>query len=122
MATFANFIKLADKLIRKNGSALVLTRKTDGSLDPVTQVASTSTAEHTFRGVGFPPGRSAEFRIGSLQNRNIQEFYIAAKDQTVTPAPGDTFTYGGAIWTVIWAQTYDPAADGAIFTLAYAER
>lgn len=122
MATYQSFIDLADRLIRAKGAAITLTRVAASGNDPVAQTATYTPATHTFRGVGLPAGKSAEFRVGSLVNRNVYEFYLAQKSQTVEPQPGDVLAFKGANWTILAATTYDPAADGSIFTKAYAER
>lgn len=121
MAIYASLIESALRLISAKGSDLPLQRITESAFDPVTQVRTTATASYVFRAVGLPPGKSAEFRIGSLERRSVIEFHIAQKSQTVRPEPGDVVTWAGASWTIFWSATYDPAADGAIYTLAYAE-
>lgn len=122
MVKFQGFINLADRLIRAKGAAVTLTRSAQSGDDPVAQTATVADTAYTFRGVGFPAGNGAEKRIGSLVGRNVMEFYLAQKDQTIEPAPGDALAFGSNTWRIVWSKTYDPAADGSIFTLAYAER
>jgi hypothetical protein len=73
------------------------------------------------KGVALPPGRSAEFRIGSLEKRNIIEIHLAPLQGTV-PEPGDKVTWGLRDWTVVWVSNYHPAADGSPYCFIYAER
>lgn len=123
MATYDSAINAADGLIRRKGRAVTLTRTTAGTFNPVTQAETGAvTTTHAFRAVGLPPGKSAEFRVGSLVGRNVVELHMAQKGQTVRPSPGDAVTWDAASWTIFWSRTYDPAGDGAIYTLAYAER
>lgn len=111
----------ANSLIGRKGATVTFTRESASTYDPVTQTESASTTTFTMKAVGVPPGRSAEFRIGSLERRNIIELHLAPLGGT-TPLPGDKVRWAGADWTVIWANNLDPAADGSPYALAYAER
>lgn len=122
MAKYDAFTALAARLISSKGAQTVITRTTRTMRDPVTQTgggAATLTA--TIKAVGLPAGKSAEFAVGTLEKRNVMEFYIA-HDSNITPQPGDEMPWGDHTWKLIWTATYDPAADGAIFTKAYGER
>lgn len=121
MSTYAPQIASAFALINAKGADLPL-RRTTTTLDPVSQAATETVQTATFRAVGLPAGKSAEFVLGSLQRRNVIQLYVALKDQALIPQPGDVVTWGGNDWPLIWCTTYDPAADGAILTIAYAER
>ena len=121
MSTFAGVSAAATSLISRNGAVTTFSRKGVSAYDPITQVESSTTTTFSMPAVAVPPGRSAEFRIGSLQNRNILELHLApALGQT--PLPGDHVTWGGALWSVIWVNALDPAADGSPYALAYVER
>ena len=111
----------AASLIGRKGALATFTRETGSGYNAVTQVESVATTTFTLRAVGVPPGKSAEFRIGSLERRNLIELHLAPQGGN-TPAPGDRVTWAGANWTVIWANALDPAADGSPYALAYAER
>lgn len=111
----------ASSLIGRKGALATFTREAGNSYNAVTQVESVATTTFTLKGVGVPPGRSAEFRIGSLERRNIIELHLAPNGGT-TPLPGDKVTWAGADWTVIWANALNPAADGSPYCLVYAER
>jgi hypothetical protein len=109
-------------LIARKGALVTFTRKNTGPVNPITDVESpAATITGTFQVVGLPPGRSAESRVGSLIGRKLMEFHIARKGALMEPSPGDTVEWGSTTWTLFWTQTYDPAADGAIYTLAYGE-
>ena len=62
---------------------------TPGVRDPVTQ-QTTGAKDLVFsmQAVGFGPGKSAEFRIGSLIGRNLEELHLAPMLGTC-PEPGD---------------------------------
>lgn len=122
MGTYSALARTADGLISRKGTTVVFTRESARSFDPITQM-ETSAAPLTLsmKGVGVPPGKSAEYRIGSLERRNLIELHLAPKGGVV-PQPGDKVRWAGAEWSVIWVNTLDPAADGAPYALAYAER
>jgi hypothetical protein len=123
MAKYDGAISTALALIQRKGTSVTVTRHTDGGFDPVTQAETApSDQSETFQCVGLPPGRAAEYRVGSLAGKNAIELYFAQKDRTMRPSPGDRISFQGATWTIFWSQTYDPAGDGAILTIAYAER
>lgn len=113
----------AAALIAKKGTTVTLTRRTATAFDPVTQAETGgAAATETFLAVLMPPSDEARFKVGSLEMRRAMEVYLDAKGRTMRPQPGDTITTPtGTIYTIFWSQTYAPADDGAIFTLAYAE-
>jgi hypothetical protein len=108
-------------LVRRKGAAVTLTRESAESFDPVNQTG-TSTSTLSYYGIGMPPGKSAEFAIGTLEGRNILEFYLAPSGHRQAPQPGDTLSWAGATWKIIHVTAYDPAGDGAILFKAYAQR
>ena len=110
------------KLISKKGGDITIKRESGSSYDPVTQLDSPTITSYALKGVCLPAGKSAEFRVGSLEGKSIVECYFAAKDAAITPVPGDQFSFQGFNWKIVWTTTYDPAGDGAILTQAYAER
>lgn len=118
---YASAAATAYGLIDKKGASATFTRVNATAFNPVTQTETATTSTFSLRAVGVPPGRSAEFRIGSLERRNIIELHLAPQGGT-TPVPGDKVTWGGSDWTVIWSNSLDPAADGAPYALVYAER
>jgi hypothetical protein len=118
---FLNAQSTALLLIQKNGTKGTLARRNASSFNPVTQVETATTDTEEFDVVVLPPSQQAKFKVGSLEGRNAVEVYLAQKGRTMTPQPGDVLTVGGKAYTLFWAQTYDPALDGPIFTLAYAE-
>lgn len=122
MAKYSAAAGLAASLLGKKGAPVVFTRTSGGTYDPVTQTATgVSTTSFTMKGMGIAPGKSAEYRIGSLASRNLIELHLAPL-LGITPTPGDKVRWGGADWTVIWASALDPAGDGAPYCLVYAER
>lgn len=122
MSTYAASAATAKSLISRKGTAVTFTRTNKGSFDPVTQTETGGrTTTLTMPGVGLAPGKSAEFRIGSLDRRNIIELHLAPS-LGATPVPGDKVRWSGADWTVIWVNALDPASDGSPYCLAYAER
>ena len=122
MGKYAAQAASALALIAKKGGPVVVKRKAAGAFNPVTQVVAETVTTHTFQAVVMPPGRSAEFRAGSLAGKNAIELTLAQQGQSIQPGPGDSVTWQGKDWTIFWSTTYDPAGDGAIFTTAYAER
>ena len=144
-SVYAGAAATALALISAKGGQMRLRRVTT-TLDPVTQAATETTDASVFRAVGLPPGKSAEYHLGSLQGRNIIELHIAQLGQApeanlyaalgyvdadyiadiigvdLVPQPGDIVTWTGADWRVIWVNALNPAGDLAVYTKAYAER
>lgn len=121
MSKYAGIAKTANNLLAKNGATITFTRTTDSSFNPVTQSASSSTKKFSMKGIGVAPGRSAEYRIGTLQKRNVMEFHLAPNLGT-TPQPGDKVRWLNADWTVIYVNDVNPAGDGSPYCMAYAEK
>jgi len=121
MATYDAASATAYNLIASKGSDVVFTRANSAGFDPVTQQETTSSTTLTLKAVGLPPGKSAEFRIGKLERRNIIELHCALQGGAV-PLPGDKALWAGSSWTVLWVSELNPAADGAPYALVYAER
>lgn len=123
MGKFLTLQQTAAALIAKAGSAVVLRRPKDATFNPITQ-AETGGGEDlfTFVAVFMPPSQQARFTAKSLEQSVSLEGYFALKGQTIAPMPGDIVNVGGVDYKLFWAQTYDPAQDGPIFTLAYLER
>ncbi|CAB4130454.1 hypothetical protein UFOVP119_78 [uncultured Caudovirales phage] len=111
----------ADRLLSKYGASVVFTRTEQSAFNPVTQVTTAVSSTFKMNGAGFPPGKSAEFRIGSLERRNIVELRLAPKGGTL-PQPGDRAAWNGSTWNIIWVGALDPAGDGAPYCVAYGER
>lgn len=110
------------RLITAKGAAVPIKRTVETMTDPVTQARTSTTTTYTMRAVGLPPGRSAAYRIGTLEGRKLLELHIAQKGLAIEPGPGDVVTWAGAEWTVFWSDTYKPDGATAVYTLAYAER
>lgn len=123
MAKFLSMQQTAAALIAKNGSAVTLRRTVPGTFNPVTQTdTGEQVQDHTFLAVIMPPSRQAQFTVGTLEGRDAVEIYFSLKGKTIRPAPGDVIIVGSSTYKLFWAQTYDPANDGPVFTQAYAER
>lgn len=123
MGTYDRQAASALALIKRKGRKITVTRAVADSFDPVTQdrIAGVDITGEFFA-VGLPPGRSSEFQIGSIVNRNVIQLYIARADQTMVPSPGDTVEWGGLQYALLPPVThYDPADDGAVLTVAYGE-
>lgn len=118
---YASASATAYALIGKKGAEATFTRVSSATFNPVTQAETTTTTTFKMPALGVPPGRSAEFRLGSLERRNIIELHLAPQGGT-TPIAGDKVAWAGADWTVIWANALNPAADGSPYALVYAER
>lgn len=121
MGKFDAFAATALSLIKAKGKQTSVRRPGSGLVDPVAQTRSGDDTTISAYVVGMPPGRSAEFRVGSLANRKAVEFYIAQKDLAFTVANGDEVYWSSKWHKLFWSATYDPANDGAILTLAYGE-
>jgi hypothetical protein len=112
----------AAALIKAKGQAVTLTRVSPGAINPATQEHTDTTTSEAFRAVVLSPGPSAQFRIGTLVDRNIRMLYLDGKARTLVPSPGDKITIDGVDWSVIWSDALDPNGGGKIMTTAYVER
>ena len=122
MGVYSAQASTAHGLISRKGATVTFTRVSARAFDPITQTETgQGSTTLSMKGVGVPPGKSAEFRIGSLERRNLIELHLAPRGGDV-PQPGDKVRWAGADWTVIWVNALDPAADGPPYALAYAER
>ena len=122
MSKYDGLINTALSMISRKGALARLTHVEDATFDPVTQNTTSQTRTYDVQAVGLPPTKGAEYRVGSLLMRNVLEFQIAQKGLSIVPKPGDKIRWAGQEWRIIWATTYDPAADGSIMTTAYGER
>jgi hypothetical protein len=121
VAIYSAQAKAAHNLIGKKGTSVAFTREVASTFDPVTQLQTVASTTFSMNGIGIGPGRSAEFRIGSLARRNVIELHLAPNLGT-TPRPGDKVRWAAADWSVIWVDALDPAGDGSPYCLCYAER
>ena len=121
MGKFLDFQETAAALIGEFGSTVTFTRDTESAFDPVTGVATKTPLTVTYTAVVMPAGTNASFKVGSLEGRVVVEIYVALLGKPYPPKPGDVAQIGAVPHKVIWAQTYEPALDGPIFTLCYAE-
>lgn len=123
MGKFDAMAASALRIIKRKGDEVAFSRRVDGAFDPVTQARTSTVLTGTFWCVEIPPGKSAELKIGSLVGRNVLQLYMARWGVTFEPAVGDTFRWKGFDYALIPPLThYDPAGDGAVLTVAYAER
>lgn len=114
-------IDTALRLISKAGGDAVVTRRSAGTLDAVADTDTGASTSHTLKAVGIAPGKSAEFRIGSLVNRSIMLFYFALKGASIEPTTGDRVTWRGATYRLIWADVLSPDGGAGIIVTAYGE-
>lgn len=122
MSKFAAQAATAVRMIKSKGAITSFSRVMPGTFDPVTQ-ASVGETTKTLKMpvVGLAPGKSAEFKIGTLEKRKIIELHCAP-NLADAPAEGDKVTWKGHDWTVIWVDELDPDGGGAVYAKAYAER
>ncbi len=108
-------------LIRRMGALCAVTRTNSVLTDPVTQAKTETTNTMQFAVVGMPPGKSAEFRVGSLQGRSVIEFTAAPVDNVSVLMPGDKVSFGGQSYVVFWASHIKPDGLRTVISTAYAE-
>lgn len=121
--SYAAATATAKRLLTAKGQRIIITRSGQGTADEIAGTRSAGTdMTGLFACVGLPPGKSAEFQIGSLIGREIVSFYLArVAGQIVNPLPGDTIPWGDRTYKIVWIATYDPDATGAILHQAYGE-
>ena len=120
MGKFLTFQETALALISQAGGTVKVRRSQSALYDPVTQTSLESGAVEDFVAVVLPPGREAMYKARTLEFTVSAEVYFALKGKSFVPGPGDTFDWNGRSYVVQHAQTYDPAGDGPIMTVAYA--
>ncbi len=124
MGTYDAQAAMALRLITKKGARAVITRPAvTGVFDPVTETTTGGGAplQGSFMMVELSPGKSSEYRIGSLAGRTVSEFYIAQSGAPFVVDKGDTVAWAGKNFRIIWTDTTDPAGDGPVLTVAYGE-
>lgn len=121
MGKFLSFQETALSLITQFGGPVTVERAESALFDPITQQEMSNGETDEFMAVVLPPSQQAQYKAHSLEFRISQEVYFALKDKAFVPGPGDTFRWNGRVYTIRHAQTYDPAGDGPIMTVAYAE-
>jgi len=119
--SYAAITANARALLTRKGADATITRKTGEVYNPITQTATSSTSTGTTPAVALPPGKSAEYEVGSLVGRTVLEFWMSTAGALGEVQPGDEITWPGGPWKVFWVQTYDPDGAGPIVTKAYAE-
>lgn len=124
MANFDSQRALAARLIAKYGLAgVTVTQKTDASVtDPATETVSQTTTTETFTAVRLPPGRNAQYEIGTLKKESFEEFYFDMLGKTVVPGPGDVVVFGSETYTLFWHYKIAPDGGAPVFVRAYGER
>lgn len=121
MGRFLSFQDTALSLISQFGGPVTVERA-DGSLfDPVAQTDAGGGTSEVFQAVVMPPSKQAEYKAQSLEFAISAEVYFAMKGKSFAPRPGDSFTWNNRTYLIRYSQTYDPAADGPIMCVAYAE-
>jgi len=121
MGKFLSFQETALALITQFGGPVTVTRSQSALFDPVTQSEQLSSAEVAeFMAVVLPPSTQAAYKAQTLEFKFTAEVYFALKGVPFVPGPGDTFRWNGQLYTIQHSQTYDPAGDGPILTVAYA--
>lgn len=120
MGKFLSFQDTALALITQMGGTISVTRSQSALFDPVTQTELASGSVEEFKAVVLPPGREAQYKARTLEFTVNAEVYFALKDRSFAPGPGDCFMWNGRSYAIQYSQTYDPAGDGPILTVAYA--
>lgn len=121
MGKFLSFQETALALITQFGGPVTVERAESALFDPVTQQEMSNGETEEFMAVVLPPSGQAQYKAQSLEFQISQEAYFALKDKSFAPGPGDTFRWNGRTYTIRYAQTYDPAGDSPMMTVAYAE-
>lgn len=120
MGKFLSFQETALALITQFGGPVTVERSASALFDPVTQQEMTNGETEEFMAVILPPSTQAQYKAQTLEFQVTAEVYFALKDKSFVPGPGDTFSANGHPYTIQHAQTFDPAGDGPMMTVAYA--
>lgn len=124
MAVFDTQRALAARLIAKWGrKGVTVTQKTDaGITDPATETVAQTTISETFTAVRLPHRRNVQFKDGTLQRYDGEEFYFDMKGHALVPRPGDTVVFGSDTYTLVWTLQIAPDGSFPVFVQAHGER
>jgi len=91
---FQSHIDMANRMIKRKGQTTVITQKTPGTKDPVSQEETgESTTTTTTKGVFIPPGMTYSKAAGGLVRAVNHTIYISPKGLTINcPKSGDVVT------------------------------
>lgn len=120
MGKFLSFQETALALISQFGGPVEVQRSSSAFFDPVSQSEMSNGEVEQFMAVVLPPSTEAQYKAKTLEFAVTAEVYFALKDKDFVPGPGDVFHWNGQAYTIQHAQTYNPAGDGPIMTVAYA--
>jgi hypothetical protein len=120
MGKFLSFQETALALITQFGGTVRVERTQNALFDPISQSEMANGEVDDFSAVVLPPSAQAQYKAKTLEFSCSAEIYFALVGKNFTPGPGDTVTAAGRKYTIQHAQTYDPAGDGPILTVAYA--
>jgi hypothetical protein len=120
MGKFLSFQETALALISQFGGPVTVERAASALFDPITQTELSNGESEQFMAAVLPPGREAQYKARTLEFSVTAEVYFALKDKAFVPGPGDVLHWNGRSYTIQHSQTYDPAGDGPIMTVAYA--
>jgi hypothetical protein len=108
----------ADKILRGNGQAIMLTRQSSGTYAPSTGLATVNTSTQTGYGAVF---EYVDHNIdGTLVKAGDKQLLLSALNSTGTalttpPIVNDTATIGGAVYTITSVKPLSPAGTTCIF-------
>ena len=104
--------------LRKSGQAMVLTRVSSGTYDPVTGLTSGAvTQTWTVYGITKSYRDGIVNAAGTTILTGDKKATIAALDSVgaeITPIPGDTLTIVNVVWRVIAVDTLSPQGEALL--------
>lgn len=112
------------RILTKKGGLITIERERPASMDPVTrrEVPADATTR-TFACLKLPAGSSLALVPQTLREKIEVELHLSQQGvRDFEPAPGDVAVVGAVRYRILWSRTYDPASDGAVYTLAYGAR
>lgn len=120
MGKFLTYQETALALITQFGGPVSVERAASAFFDPVTQTELSNGETDDFMAVVLPPSNEAHYKAKTLEFACTAEAYFALVGRKFVPGPGDVFHWNGRSYTIQHSQTFDPAGDGPIMTVAYA--
>ena len=100
--------------IQDAGAAVVVTRTTEGALDPATGTTAAATVT-TATGYGVQTQYNARDIDGTIIKRGDMRLLIASSGLTIEPDVGDTATIDSVVWNVVNVESVSPAGTPVLF-------
>lgn len=104
--------------IARKGASATITRTTNGAYDVETATQAVTTIAYTVTAIELTSERS--HITGQLIEAGHMAYLLPAENLSITPKPGDAFTWSGSTGTVAKVNTLAPGAYALLHELLVA--